>query len=94
MARPVVLYYRLAKEEADGEEFGEEYRLYRLRTSMFVPLPKFKSIQLKSIQASLDVGPCLFNIASKEQKNPCIASFSAQIASEPFAIIWCRIVLC
>lgn len=44
----VVLYYRLAKrEEADMEkEFGEEYRLYRQKTSMFLPLPKFRLAQL------------------------------------------------
>jgi protein-S-isoprenylcysteine O-methyltransferase Ste14 len=38
-----LLYYRLAKrEEADMEaEFGDAYRQYRQRTSMFVPLPKF-----------------------------------------------------
>jgi protein-S-isoprenylcysteine O-methyltransferase Ste14 len=38
-----VLYYRLAKkEEADMEaEFGDAYREYKQRTSMFIPLPKF-----------------------------------------------------
>ncbi len=37
------LYYRLAKkEEADMEvEFGDAYRQYREKTSMFIPLPKF-----------------------------------------------------
>jgi protein-S-isoprenylcysteine O-methyltransferase Ste14 len=35
----VVQYYRLARrEEAEmEEEFGEEYRLYRERVSMFLP---------------------------------------------------------
>ncbi len=39
----LVVYYRLArKEEADMEaEFGEAYRQYKARTSMFIPLPKF-----------------------------------------------------
>jgi protein-S-isoprenylcysteine O-methyltransferase Ste14 len=38
-----VLYYRLARrEEADMvQEFGEEYREYKQRTSMFVPVPRF-----------------------------------------------------
>jgi protein-S-isoprenylcysteine O-methyltransferase Ste14 len=38
----LVIYYRLAKrEEADMEaEFGDAYRQYRERTSMFIPLPK------------------------------------------------------
>lgn len=37
----LVQYYRLAKrEEAElEEEFGEEYRSYRERTPMFIPLP-------------------------------------------------------
>lgn len=36
------LYYRLAKREEGcmEEEFGDEYRRYRSRTSMFLPLPK------------------------------------------------------
>ncbi len=40
----VVLYYRLAKrEEADMEtEFGQAYRDYKARTSMFVPLPRWR----------------------------------------------------
>lgn len=40
----LVIYYRLAKrEEADMEaEFGEAYRQYRARTSMFIPLPKLR----------------------------------------------------
>jgi methanethiol S-methyltransferase len=40
----VVLYYRLArKEETDmAREFGREYIEYQRRTSMFLPLPKFK----------------------------------------------------
>ena len=39
----LVIYTRLAKkEEADMEaEFGDAYRQYRARTSMFFPLPKF-----------------------------------------------------
>lgn len=43
----LVLYYRLAKkEEADMEaEFGEAYRQYRDRTSMFIPLPRFRHVQ-------------------------------------------------
>lgn len=38
-----VIYYRLArKEEADMErEFGDAYRAYKARTSMFIPLPHF-----------------------------------------------------
>ncbi len=40
----VVKYYKLARrEEAEMEkEFGEEYRLYRERVSMFIPYPRVK----------------------------------------------------
>ena len=45
-----VIYYRLArKEERDMEaEFGDSYRAYKARTSMFIPLPKFGRAQPSS----------------------------------------------
>jgi protein-S-isoprenylcysteine O-methyltransferase Ste14 len=50
----VLLYYRLArKEEADMEaEFGQAYRDYRVRSSMFIPLPKFRRHELADRQQS------------------------------------------
>lgn len=43
----VAIYYRLAKrEETDMEsQFGDAYRQYRDRTSMFIPLPWFHHAQ-------------------------------------------------
>ncbi len=43
----VVVYYRLAKREEAGmeAEFGDAYRQYRDKTSMFIPLPKFQGAQ-------------------------------------------------
>lgn len=40
----VLQYYRLARKEEEQmeEEFGDEYRAYRKRVPMFIPLPKLK----------------------------------------------------
>ena len=49
-----ILYYRLARrEETDMErEFGDAYREYKARTSMFIPLPKLGRGAQKQVSSS------------------------------------------